>query len=300
MTNTQQYLKETIDLLVLEILGKFNFTEFKKIAMTNVRARERSGSKPWDMSGGEHPEIQYATRLLPKLGSGSSRTVFALSGGTVLKIAKNNAGIGQNKEELDTYTRLKDNSLVTKIFDYAQDYKWLVSEIVKPIDGADFEKYVGMPGYEFWQLFEDIKAFGVEGYFTRDIENLQRKIEMDEREIANTFDEHWKKYLINSLQNKKEQLKRLEDAPRDSFVLNLAKKIDDFIKKSGLHPGDITRTDHFGRNANGEIKLLDYGFSYDVEKKYYDRGASGGGGPTGNSIGDDPGNSASNSDIDAW
>ena len=288
MINTQQYLKETIDLLVLEILGKFNFTEFKKIAMTNVRARERSGSKPWDYSGDEHPEIQYAKRFLPELGSGSSRTAFALSGGSVLKVAKNNAGIGQNKEELDTYTRLKDNSLVTKIFDYAQDYKWLVSEIVKPIEGADFEKYVGMTGYDFWQLFADIKTGGVgESYFERKIENLENDIERLEREIADEPGEYWKKIYNERLQDKTEQLKQAKDAPRNSFALDLAKKIDDFIKKSGLHPGDITREDHFGRTANGEIKLLDYGFSYDVGSKYYGQSFGGGGGSTGNSDEDD-------------
>jgi len=281
MTNIQQYLKETIDLLVLEILGKFNFAEFKKIAMTNVRTKERSGSKPWDYSGDEHPEIQYAKRFLPELGSGSSRTAFALSGGKVLKIAKNDAGIGQNKEELDTYTRLRDNSLVTKIFDYAPDFKWLVSEIVKPIDGADFEKYVGMKPYRFWELYTSVKE-GKPLDVSAEKENLKREIEYLEKSISLEADEYWKGVYKERLWAKVEKMKEYEAIPKNSFALDLAKKIDDFIKKSGLHPGDITREDHFGRTIDGEIKLLDYGFSYDVGKKYYGNRDQAPNGSTGN------------------
>lgn len=274
--STQQYLRETIDLLVLEILGKFNFSEFKKIAMTSARPKEPRGKKPWDLPKEytTHPELEYAKRFLPELGSGSSRTTFALSGGKVLKIAMNNAGIAQNKEELDVFTRLRNNSLVTKIFDYSPDYKWLVSEIVKPLandnNSEEFEKYVGVPGYSFWALYREIKIGGdPRDWINGKIDELKRRIEEYKHDLEFEKTENFRRTYEQRIDRNNEEIESWQNLLKNSFAINFAREIVDFVNKSGLHEGDVTRPDHFGRTVDGQIKLLDYGFSHDIDDKFY-------------------------------
>ena len=44
---------------------------------------------------------QYVAERLPKLGAGSSRIVYKIDDGTVLKLAKNQKGLAQNNLEIE-------------------------------------------------------------------------------------------------------------------------------------------------------------------------------------------------------
>ena len=86
--------------LVSESFRGFNMKVFKKI------------EDPRKM-------VVYATRRLPRLGRGSSRVVFGLGSGKVLKI-NHSKHYQQNKEELEVYTKPGMANFLAKI--YVDDY----------------------------------------------------------------------------------------------------------------------------------------------------------------------------------
>lgn len=94
-------------------VSKFNFKEFKSFdELDDMRT--------------------YANNRLEPIGEGSAREVYVLSGKHVLKLARNKAGIDQNKEEVDVYTDPETKSIVAKIFDFDKDFFWISSEMARP------------------------------------------------------------------------------------------------------------------------------------------------------------------------
>lgn len=87
----------------------------------------------------------YAETYLEKIGRGSSRAAYVFSSRYVLKIAVNNKGIAQNEAEVDAYTNPQSKPVIAKIYDFDPDYKWLMSELVRPLDNeTEFEKFTGI------------------------------------------------------------------------------------------------------------------------------------------------------------
>lgn len=109
------------------------------------------------------PEIyQYVKKFLKPMGRGSSRMTFLLGGKKILKLAKNQAGIAQNEAEVDVYTNPSTKNVVSRIYSYDPQYKWLVSELVKPLSWDEFEKVTRWG----WQEFVDcLKSALVGGGF---------------------------------------------------------------------------------------------------------------------------------------
>lgn len=148
-------LKEYVGLMLEKIRSKdFNLALFKHL------------TEPVDIFG-------YAQSRLEEMGRGSARIVFALTSHRILKIAKNNKGLGQNEAEVNVYTNPKTKSIVSKIYDYDPDYLWIISELVKPFtekDTTPIEKILGlgeqsMTWESFIQLvvhgkFKDIEEYG--------------------------------------------------------------------------------------------------------------------------------------------
>ena len=63
--------------------------------------------------------------LYKYIGGGSSRKVFNLNNGYVVKIAKNNAGIEQNKAEVSISNKDK-SGIFAKVVQFAQNYEYIV------------------------------------------------------------------------------------------------------------------------------------------------------------------------------
>jgi hypothetical protein len=61
------------------------------------------------------------------IGSGSSRDVFDLGNGYVIKVAKNLAGIAQNKSEYNI-SQYDDSGLFAKVVQVSNDFKFLIME----------------------------------------------------------------------------------------------------------------------------------------------------------------------------
>lgn len=108
-------------------------------------AIRQAGSRPFDINifkslRSAYEAAEYADERLEELGTGSSRKVFLLSSGKVLKIAygKQNAGKAQNQEEVNVFTNPKSRPVVAKVFDYDPSFRWIISELVKPLGDGDY------------------------------------------------------------------------------------------------------------------------------------------------------------------
>lgn len=244
---TRNLLEETIGLLVQEVLRGFNFNLFKDISRKDVRPRGKEEEEAFVWDGKSHPEVAYATQNLPKIGEGSSRIVFAFSSSKVLKIAKNEWGIAQNKAELELFTHSANNSLATKIFDYSPDYKWIVSEIVKPFENrrGAFTSHLGFNEDVLQNIFFNHKTFI----------DFQRQTEREP--LPDEEDTSWFAQKI------RERKKILANPKATQFIEDMF----EMIKTHKLHPGDLV-PEHFGLTVDGQIRLFDYGYNQEVARLY--------------------------------
>lgn len=240
-------LKTLIESLVEEMFvlessrfKAFDFNKFKQIAASSDRPVGRRQEQDFAYSGQTHPEIAYAKQFLPHFGAGSARTVFPISSGKVLKIAKNNNGFLQNKAEIEIFFANKHNDLVTRIYDFSSDYKWVLSELVRPTDEHSF--------------------FALSGLTEDDLENIKYfKSAEEAREHAETvMSDPNETFFETEVATK--ILKILDGPKSKEFLPNLLS----LISKNNLIPGDIV-PHHFGTTANGELRLYDYGYS----EKYF-------------------------------
>lgn len=79
---------------------------------------------------------------LPVLGEGSSRIAVGIDEHSVLKLAKNKAGVAQNKTEYGVYKKVETCSMITQIFYYAEDFEWLICErATRECKHGDFKCY---------------------------------------------------------------------------------------------------------------------------------------------------------------
>lgn len=239
-TNEDSILEKLIEALVSEALRGFNLEKFKSFKVHQER-------------------LQYAESLLPKMGQGSARVVFAYSTGKVLKIARNVRGIAQNEAELDIFTDPNTKPVVARIFDAdTSKHIWLLSEIVKPLpksDEAAWEKATGLP----WDRFSSfMREWNYDD--NPDIDQWFNKIINEYAEYTDSTGEieYWAATKIDIL-------KKLQAHSLVRGVMHLIQQ--------GLEPGDLINSPwnigHYGVAIDGRVVVLDYGFTEDVADNHY-------------------------------
>jgi hypothetical protein len=70
--------------------------------------------------------------------------VYAISPKRVIKVALNKAGLAQNRTEVDVATDPKTRPVIANVFQADDDYKWIVSELVRPISVGEFKSLTGI------------------------------------------------------------------------------------------------------------------------------------------------------------
>jgi hypothetical protein len=271
----RQILEELIQHLIAEAFGGFNLAQFKQMSAKDVRPRDKKEEEDFAYAQKEHPEIAYAKQHLPLLGKGSSRITFALNSSKVLKIAMNTAGIAQNEAELDVFTHNQDNALVTKIFDYAPDLKWIISEIVKEFDSEqEFEKFSHVPVIILdimrYQLAQkagitsspDILMGALEDGLHTDLSYAQRNAENQ------YFHPEERREYVEKAEKTRALLLNLEKIMKDSVAYSFIAGVIRMMQTHKLVSGDIVPY-HFGRTADGHIRMLDSGATQSVMRKHY-------------------------------
>lgn len=258
-------LQETIDLLINEVLGKFNFDYFKNLSRTNVRPTTKQAQMDMMYSGKTHPEIEYASAMLPALGAGSGRTVYALSGGKALKIAKNEKGVAQNKAEVDISQSNPNSPYVTRTFDFSPDYKWIVAEISKPMNKSEFEQFTQVPQHVFALLMDVFRKGGSSP------ETAEKNFAKYAGYLSKEFREGEVLFQLPLGGNKKikDYLGPLQKALKDKAFMDWFLGFLAFGKANDFDFGDVV-PDHFGRTVDGRVVLFDYGLTNEVWSSAYE------------------------------
>jgi hypothetical protein len=106
-------------------------------------------------------EIKNAIRLktLPFIGKGSSRKVYDLENGYVVKVAMNSKGIAQNKTEVNIYEEDINDYYAMDIFanihSYSEDFKIIIVEKCTKVKNIKMVK----------QLLDNIDSIEIERNF---------------------------------------------------------------------------------------------------------------------------------------
>lgn len=89
---------------------------------------------------------EYAEKNLKHLSSGSSRIVYSTTKDTIIKLAKNDKGVAQNKAECNPKMKSK---FINKVISHAKDYSWMQTHYLEKITVKQFEKMTGLNFEEF-------------------------------------------------------------------------------------------------------------------------------------------------------
>ena len=90
--------------------------------------------------------VEYAEDNLKHLSSGSSRVVYLTPNETIVKLAKNDKGIAQNKAESNPKMKSK---FLNKILGCASNHSWLETEFLEKITEKEFEEMTGIKFSDF-------------------------------------------------------------------------------------------------------------------------------------------------------
>lgn len=172
-----------------------------------------------------------------KIGSGSSRRVFALDKNTVIKMAKDRRGMAQNLVELKVFEKSPER--VAKIKWYHPKGYYLIVERCTSLNRFLEDKDVNFDADDFSDYVDiDIR----ENYTAKKVERIVKDF------VRETKDEAKYKPVVFKMLAK--QIKELAT----------------FIWKNKIR--DIY-DDQLGVNKAGKIILLDYGMDQEVWEKYY-------------------------------
>lgn len=171
-----------------------------------------------------------------KIGKGSSRIVYPIDNKTVLKLALNQKGIIQNREEVSLS---KELNCVAKIFDYDPDFRWLESE--RALKEGVTQKFKTLTGLSFKKFMWLLQYYSTEeqiiGYLTKILPKKEVDFYLE---------------FINS----------------NELFIELKKAMEEF----SLMEGDIARISSWGiSQETGKPILIDYGFTSQTRNFYYGR-----------------------------
>lgn len=187
--------------------------------------------------------IQYCGKFLKRIGTGSSRIVYELPDGSVLKLAKNKKGLAQCESEVDVSNNGGSNEVLAKVIDFDEIDNYVVFVIMEKATKAkssDFKNDIGV-GFEILEKAEDyaLKKARTSGKYRSQhhffIEYLYSFAKATNNSRLNDFTTELENYII-------------------SFDITLF--------------GDIVVIKNWGV-INGNVKLIDYGLTDDVFRTHY-------------------------------
>ena len=87
--------------------------------------------------------LRYCKDTLKYIGAGSSRIVFQLDGKAVLKLARSKKGLEQNYNECNHIGKTYYESIISKVYDKAEEEEWIVSELARKTSKKEFKTFLG-------------------------------------------------------------------------------------------------------------------------------------------------------------
>ena len=241
---------------------------------------EKFRSKDFDMKTlesieGLHDIAEYARSTgLKQLGCGSSRCAFLLSSKWVLKVAINEKGLAQNFAEMEVYTNPRIKPIVAKVSKYGREYKWIISELVRPFKSRkELEKEIGIPYATFEQILDaydnaEVKTTDADPDGERRARR-KRALGPGARARAVTAPNMSKDTALKRVRTRKDPMQTLHGKSRQWM-----ESVIELMKETDLLPGDLFFADHWGKTSEGRVVLLDYGFTSEVHKNFYKKNSA--------------------------
>jgi len=178
--------------------------------------------------------IKYASQYLRRIGSGSGRIVYDIDGQRVLKLAKNAKGVAQNEAEANAGRYHDAQSIVTIVYESADDSTWLISENAKKVSERRIKELTGIPSLS--DLYEFLRNYA-------EVSRGKKKIFTQDNELEEFF---WE----------------------NEFAIDLGNLIANYKQ----HAGDMNRLSTYGevlRDGQPTIVLTDYGLDDKANNLYY-------------------------------
>lgn len=176
--------------------------------------------------------VDYCNKSLTRLASGTSRVVYDLGNGSVLKLAKNPKGIAQNAAESDGFVQQSYGNIIAKVLDSHADDLWLKVEKAKKITPTRFKALSG--GLTLVEIYHILTFWYADHNGKRS--SIARHENYDEIMETNEF----------------------------------IQELTDLMGNMDMPVGDFARISTYGE-INGRLVLTDYGLSQTVELDFYSR-----------------------------
>jgi len=175
---------------------------------------------------------------------GSSRVAFELDGNKVVKLARNNKGIEQNKLEAFAGKDPFVHKILAAVHDYSDEFAWIVADKVRPLDdgdGAIAEKIIGIP----WSRVRDLIGVGT----SSDEEATEVETPKAGAPKSQKAGGGGRGCLTG-----------------DAFL----SYVDDFTTRyQDMLPGDLAKLSSWGVTPKGCLVLLDYGITRKKFRELY-------------------------------
>lgn len=174
-------------------------------------------------------KVRYAERNLQKIKSGSGRTVYKVDDEKVLKVAKNEKGLAQNREEAEMHKQ--NNSIIARVFEADVDDYWIEMELAKKLTPNRFKELTGI----------DIKNLDKYFYYCR----------------------------INDKGRYDKEIENFETTYEDNdFFFNLKEFMFDYDYSSGDFDR-LSTYGEVNRDGKPAVVVVDFGLSNNVYNTYY-------------------------------
>jgi len=175
--------------------------------------------------------------------------VFQVDDDRVIKLAKNKAGIAQNKVEANPHIQSAYGDIIAKIYDRHPDYLWLEQEAVTPMSWRDsemFSKAAGLKDGVSWESVALILRYYKEEF------NKRKKTNPEE-------------LFIDVCRSTYRNLGDTCEQISSNFFVH---KVLQFIIEFDLPPQELVN-DNVGMTSNGRPVILDYGFNQEIATNIY-------------------------------
>jgi len=233
MSGFEDILAEVVSSYISEnLFGKFSLNKFKTLPTPEAR-------------------FDYLnTSALPYMGSGAAKDVFAVSSGKVLKMSRYGNGgdevQSQLKREIERSLKFGNSGIVPRLYDYDKnEFSWMLVEPIKQFDSpGDDDNMKAITGVSVAMLGN----FDV--MLTEWILEAEKAKSAEEiiRYVALLKDAVWMAPRAKKL---------LEAYHNNPKAKELLEKYFTMAIRHGV--SDIDRADHWGMDADGSIKVLDFG-----------------------------------------
>lgn len=228
--NQEKKVSRLIESAIREITGKV-----KNILDMNALRSAKSLEEVFKIIKAQGLEQGDTAR---HLGVGSSRTVFLLSPKKVLKVAKNQKGTAQNRNEAAVSAKYPE--LFPKVYEADPKGKWLISELVRELRSD--EEFTRLTGLNMDHMYY---------YYLKTHATAQERDEIE----GDVFKDVRKKITQQKLE--------------DVELSDWAEKIFDIMKKENLSAGDALNFKHWGITGDGRLVMFDAGLNLDIWNKFY-------------------------------